>query len=74
MKKVIVISIFIVFGLLITAISFIIIRSDAIIKQKYNVRLVDVVIPKDTASLAPGQKQTCSKKLYILNQHYAKEL
>ncbi|MEP6594556.1 MAG: c-type cytochrome [Ginsengibacter sp.] len=56
MKKVIVISILIVSILLITAISFVFIRSNVIINKKYNVALIDVAVPHDSVSIAAGKK------------------
>jgi len=56
MKKLIVISILVISGLLIAALSYVFIRSNAIIYKTYNVPLVDVVIPHDAVSMAAGKK------------------
>jgi cytochrome c553 len=64
MKKFIVISILIVSGLLITAISYVFIRSNAIINKKYNIPLVDVVISHDPISIAAGKKIALTRGCY----------
>jgi cytochrome c553 len=64
MKKFIVISILIVCGLLITAISYIYFQSNSIIYKKYNVALVDVVIPHDSVSVAAGKKIALTRGCY----------
>jgi cytochrome c553 len=64
MKKLIVLSTLIVLVLLITAISYVFIRSNVIINKKYSVPLVDVVIPKDSASLAAGKKIAWTRGCY----------
>jgi cytochrome c553 len=56
MKKFVAISILIVSVLLIAAVSYVFIRSNAIIHKKYNVALVDIAIPRDSISLAAGKK------------------
>lgn len=64
MKKLFVLSTLIALLLLITAISYVFIQSNAIINKKYNVPLVDVVIPKDSASLAAGKKIALTRGCY----------
>ncbi len=64
MKKFLVPTILIVSILLITGISYVFIRSNAIINKKYNIPLVDVVIPKDSLSLAAGKKIALTRGCY----------
>ena len=64
MKKVFLLSALIALVLLITAIAFVFIRSNAIINKKYNVALVDVIIPKDSVSLAAGKRIAWTRGCY----------
>ncbi|MEO5997732.1 MAG: hypothetical protein ABIN89_13415 [Chitinophagaceae bacterium] len=64
MKKAIAISLIIIIGLLISVISYVFIRSNAIINQKYNVPLVDVFIPTDAISKATGKKIALTRGCY----------
>jgi cytochrome c553 len=64
MKKFIVISILIVSGVLITAISYVFVRSNSIIYKKYNIELVDVAIPHDSVSIAAGKKIAFTRGCY----------
>lgn len=64
MKKVIVVSILIISVLLITAISYVFIQSNAIIYKKYDVALVDVAIPRDAVSIAAGKKIAHTRGCY----------
>jgi cytochrome c553 len=64
MKKYIVLSILIVSIFLVTAVSYVFIRSNAIINKKYSVPLVNVVIPKDSASIAAGKKIALTRGCY----------
>ncbi len=56
MKKIFVLSTLIVLVLLIISISYVYIRSNSIINKRYDIPLVDVVIPQDSTSLAVGKK------------------
>src|SRR5215212_4782457 len=64
MKKFIVISTLIVCGLSIIAISYVFIRSNAIIYKKYEVALVDIAIPHDPISIAAGKKIAQTRGCY----------
>src|SRR4051812_9291645 len=64
MKKLFVLSTLVVLALLITATSYVFIRSNAIIDKKYNVALVDVAIPHDSVSVAAGKKIALTRGCY----------
>ncbi len=64
MKKLFVLSTLIVLVVLIIFISYVHIRSNAIINKKYNIPLVDVVIPKDSVSIAAGSKIAHTRACY----------
>jgi cytochrome c553 len=64
MKKFIVISLLIISVLLIAAVSYVFIRSNAIINKKYNVAFVDIAIPHDSASIAAGKKIALTRGCY----------
>jgi cytochrome c553 len=64
MKKRLVISTLLVLCLIITGIAYIFIRSNTIIYKKYNVALVDVVIPHDSLSIAAGKKIALTRGCY----------
>jgi len=64
MKKFIIVSILVVSALLIAATSYVFIRSNTIIYQKYNVALVNVTIPRDSISMAAGKKIALTRGCY----------
>lgn len=64
MKKLIVITFLIILVILITAISYVFIRSNAIIYKKYNIALVNVTIPHDSISVTAGKKIALTRGCY----------
>jgi hypothetical protein len=64
MKKFVAISITIASVLLIAPVSYVFIRSNAIIHKKYNIALVDIAIPRDSISLAAGKKIALTRGCY----------
>lgn len=64
MKNFVLTTLLIVLTLLIIAISYIYIRSNTIINKKYDVALVDVSIPHDSASIAAGKKIALTRGCY----------